>query len=157
MIQGGVRNNIIPESCQMIGTIRTLDVKMQDLIHEKIRLTATKIAESAGATATVKIDKYAPVVYNNLELMKNMIPTLERVASPENLIISKAVTGAEDFAFFANEVPSVFLFLGGMKKGMSVIDAPPHHTPDFFIDESGMKLGVRTMCNMALDYMERGK
>ncbi len=153
MIKGGVRNNIIPESCQMIGTIRTLDVKMQDLIHEKIRLTATRIAESAGATAEVDIQRYAPVVYNNLELMKNMIPTLERVAGAENLIISKAVTGAEDFAFFANEVPSVFLFLGGMKKGMSVIDAPPHHTPDFYIDESGMKLGVRTMCNMALDYM----
>jgi len=153
MIQGGVRNNIIPESCQMIGTIRTLDAKMQDLIHEKIRLTATKIAESAGATAEVEIHRYAPVVYNDLKLMKNMIPTLERVASPENLIISKAVTGAEDFAFFANEVPSVFLFLGGMKKGMSVIDAPPHHTPDFYIDESGMKLGVRTLCNMAFDYM----
>ena len=155
MIQGGVRNNIIPESCKMIGTIRTLDVEMQDIIHEKIRLTATKIAESAGATAEVTIDRYAPVVYNNLELMKGMIPTLERVASPENLIISKAVTGAEDFAFFANEVPSVFLFLGGKKKGMSVIDAAPHHTPDFFIDESGMKLGVRTLCNMAVDYMTK--
>ena len=153
MIQGGVRNNIIPESCKMIGTIRTLDVAMQDIIHEKIRLTATKIAASAGATAEVTIDRYAPVVYNNLELMKGMIPTLERVAGSENLIISKAVTGAEDFAFFANEVPSVFLFLGGKEKGMSVIDAPPHHTPDFFIDESGMKLGVRTLCNMAVDYM----
>lgn len=153
MIQGGVRNNIIPESCKMIGTIRTLDVEMQDIIHEKIRLTATKIAESAGATAEVTIDKYAPVVHNHLELMKKMIPTMERVAGSENVIIQKAVTGAEDFAFFANEVPSVFLFLGGMKKGTSVIDAPPHHTPDFYIDESGMKLGVRTMCNLALDYM----
>ncbi|MFK7984096.1 MAG: amidohydrolase [Saprospiraceae bacterium] len=155
MIQGGVRNNIIPESCKMIGTIRTLDVEMQDIIHEKIRLTATKIAESAGATAEVTIDRYAPVVYNNLALMKGMIPTLERVAGSENLIISKAVTGAEDFAFFANEVPSVFLFLGGKEKGMSVIDAAPHHTPDFFIDESGMKLGVRTLCNMAVDYMSK--
>ncbi len=153
MIQGGVRNNIIPESCKMIGTIRTLDVKMQDIIHEKIRLTATKIAESAGATAEVTIDKYAPVVHNHLELMKKMIPTMERVAGSENVIVQKAVTGAEDFAFFANEVPSVFLFLGGMKKGTSVIDAPPHHTPDFYIDESGMKLGVRTLCNMAVDYM----
>jgi len=148
-----VRNNIIPESCKMIGTIRTLDVKMQDIIHEKIRLTATKIAESAGATAEVTIDKYAPVVHNHLELMKKMIPTMERVAGSENVIVQKAVTGAEDFAFFANEVPSVFLFLGGMKKGTSVIDAPPHHTPDFYIDESGMKLGVRTLCNMAVDYM----
>lgn len=154
MIQGGIRNNIIPESCQMIGTIRTLDVKMQDLIHEKIRLTATSIAESAGATAEVEIVPYAPVVYNNIQLTKKMIPTLERVAGESNVIITKAGTGAEDFAFYANEVPSLFLSLGGMKKGMSVIDAPPHHTPDFYIDESGMKLGVRTLCNMALDYME---
>ncbi len=155
MIQGGIRNNIIPESCQMIGTIRTLDVKMQDLIHEKIRLTATSIAESAGATAEVEIIPYAPVVYNNIQLTKQMIPTLERVAGESNVIITKAGTGAEDFAFYANEVPSIFLSLGGMKKGMSVIDAPPHHTPDFYIDESGMKLGVRTLCNMALDYMEK--
>jgi len=155
MIRGGIRNNIIPESCQMIGTIRTLDVKMQDLIHEKIRLTATSIAESAGATAEVEIVPYAPVVYNNIQLTKRMIPTLERVAGESNVIITKAGTGAEDFAFYANEVPSLFLSLGGMKTGMSVIDAPPHHTPDFYIDESGMKLGVRTLCNMALDYMEK--
>jgi len=111
------------------------------------------IAESAGATAEVEIVPYAPVVYNNIQLTKKMIPTLERVAGESNVIITKAGTGAEDFAFYANEVPSLFLSLGGMKKGMSVIDAPPHHTPDFYIDESGMKLGVRTLCNMALDYM----
>lgn len=155
MIQGGIRNNIIPESCQMIGTIRTLDVKMQEIIHEKIRLTATNIAESAGATAEVEIIPYAPVVYNHLELTRQMIPSLESVAGTENVIITKAGTGAEDFAFYANKVPSLFLSLGGMKKGMSVIDAPPHHTPDFYIDESGMKLGVRTLCNLAIDYMAK--
>ncbi len=154
MIQGGVRNNIIPESCKMIGTIRTLDVEMQKIIHDKIRLTATSIAESAGATAEVEIVPYAPVVYNNLELSRKMIPSVERVAGAENVKITKAVTGAEDFAFFANEVPSMFLFLGGMEKGMSPIDAPPHHTPDFYIDESGLKLGVRTYANLAVDYLK---
>lgn len=154
MIQGGVRNNIIPESCKMIGTIRTLDVEMQKMIHDKIRLTATKIAESAGATAEVEIIPYAPVVYNNLDLSRKMIPSVERVAGADNVKVTKAVTGAEDFAFFANEVPSMFLFLGGMEKGMSPIDAPPHHTPDFYIDESGLKLGVRTYANLAVDYLK---
>ncbi len=155
MIQGGVRNNIIPESCKMIGTIRTLDPKMQDIIFEKIRLTATKIAESAGGTADVEITRGVPVTFNNVELTRNMIATAERVAGAENVIVQNAVTGAEDFSFYANKVPSLFMFLGGMPKGTSPIDAAPHHTPDFFIDDSGMKLGVRTLCNLAVDYMEK--
>jgi len=155
MIQGGVRNNIIPESCKMIGTIRTLDPEMQDIIFEKIRLTATNIAESAGATAEVELTRGVPVTFNHLELTKNMIATVERVAGPENVIVQKAITGAEDFSEYANRVPSLFLFLGGMPKGTSPIDAAPHHTPDFFIDDSGMKLGVRAFCNLAIDYMDK--
>lgn len=155
MIQGGVRNNIIPESCKMIGTIRTLDVKMQDIIHEKINITATNIAESAGATAEVEITKGVPVTYNNIELTRDMINTVERVAGSENVIVQNAVTGAEDFSFYANKVPGLFLFLGGMPKGTSPIDAAPHHTPDFYIDDSGLKLGVRTLCNLTIDYMDR--
>ena len=155
MIQGGVRNNIIPESCTMIGTIRTLDVKMQDKIHEKIKLTATKIAESAGATADVEITKGVPVTFNNIELTKEMISTVERVAGENNVIVQNAITGAEDFSFYANKVPSLFLFLGGMSKDKTPFDVAPHHTPDFFIDESGMKLGVRTLCNLTVDYMDK--
>jgi len=155
MIQGGVRNNIIPESCKMIGTIRTLDPDMQDIIFEKIRLTATKIAESAGATADVEITRGVPVTFNHVALTRNMITTVERVAGAENVIVQNAITGAEDFSFYANKVPSLFLFLGGMPKGTSPIDAAPHHTPDFYIDDSGMKLGVRTLCNLTVDYMEK--
>jgi len=155
MIQGGVRNNIIPESCKMIGTIRTLDTKMQDKIHEKIRLTATNIAESAGATAEVEITRGVPVTFNHLELTRKMLSTVERVAGESNVIVQNAVTGAEDFSFYANKVPSLFLFLGGMPKGTSPIDAAPHHTPDFYVDDAGMKLGVRTLCNLAVDYMEK--
>lgn len=149
----GVRNNIIPESAQMIGTIRTLDVGMQEIIHEKIRKTATLIGESAGCEVEVIIDKGVPVTYNDPDLTRKMIPTLERSAGPENVIVSKAVTGAEDFSFFANEVPGLFFFLGGMPKGQNPMDAAPHHTPDFYIDESGMALGVETLINLTLDYM----
>ncbi|MEM6700301.1 MAG: amidohydrolase, partial [Bacteroidota bacterium] len=153
-IQGGVRNNIIPESCEMVGTIRTLDTAMQRIIHEKIRLTATKIAESMGATAEVDIQIGYPVTYNNPELTRLMLPTLFETAGEENVRISPARTGAEDFSFFAREVPGLFLFLGGKPKDVSPFDAAPHHTPDFYIDESGMKLGVRTLVNLTLDYME---
>lgn len=152
-IEGGVRSNIIPEEVQMIGTIRTLDPEMQMIIHEKIRQTATKIAESWGATAEVIIEKGYPVTINNPELTAQMLPTLQRTAGEENVILSKAKTGAEDFSFFANEVPGLFLFVGGLPKGKDPSEAGPHHTPDFYIDESGLKLGVKTLCNLTLDYM----
>ncbi len=83
-----------------------------------------------------------------------MLPTLQKTAGADNVILSKAKTGAEDFSFFANEVPGLFLFVGGMPKGKDPSEAGPHHTPDFFIDESGMQLGVKTLCNLTLDYME---
>lgn len=153
-IQGGVRNNIIPEECEMIGTIRTLDTAMQRIIHEKIRLTATKIAESAGATAEVTIKTAVPVTYNDPNLTRLMLPTLFTAAGEDNVILTSAVTGAEDFSFFAREIPGFFLFLGGRSKSVNPLDAAPHHTPDFFIDESGMKLGVRTLCYLTLDYMK---
>ncbi|MBX2816308.1 MAG: amidohydrolase [Saprospiraceae bacterium] len=151
----GVRNNIIPESAELVGTIRTLDVGMQDIIHEKIEKTAKAIAEAGGATADVEIQRAVPVTYNDIDLTRAMLPTLERTAGSENVIVSAAVTGAEDFSFYANEVPSFFFFLGGMSKGMSPLDAAPHHTPDFFIDEAGMPLGVRSLCNLTLDYMHK--
>jgi amidohydrolase len=149
----GVRNNIIPEKATLIGTIRTLDTKMQDIIHAKIKKTAELIAQAGGATAEVKINRGYPVTFNNIELTRQMLPTLNKCAGEENVIITPAVTGAEDFSFFANEVPGLFFFLGGMPKGMSQFDAGGHHTPDFFIDESGLELGVRTLCNLTVDYM----
>jgi len=152
-IAGGVRNNIIPEEVEMIGTIRTLDPEMQKMIHEKIRLTATKIAESQGATAEVDIQIGYPVTFNSIELTRDMIPTLFRTAGEDKVLLSPAITGAEDFSFYANKVPAFFFFLGGMAKGQDPFTAAPHHTPDFFIDESGFKLGLRSMCNLALDYM----
>lgn len=152
-IQGGVRNNIIPEEVEMEGTIRTLDVKMQDLIHEKIRTTAVNIAESAGAKAEVEIFRGVPVTYNDPALTEKMLPTIKATAGNDNVHLTDAVTGAEDFSFFANEIPGLFLFVGGMPKGKDPKEAAPHHTPDFFIDDSGLKLGVKVLCNLTMDYM----
>ena len=156
-ISGGVRNNIIPEEVEMIGTIRTLDTKMQEIIHEKIHLTATKIAESAGAIAEVTINKGYPVTFNHLELTRQMVPTLYRTAGEENVNLVNPITGAEDFSYYAKEVPGLFLFVGGLPKGKDPSEAAPHHTPDFYIDESGMKLGVRTLCNLTVDYMNQNQ
>jgi len=153
LIRGGVRNNIIPEECEMIGTIRTLNKDMQKIIHEKIRLTATKIAESAGAVAEVDIQIGVPVTFNDPELTARMLSTVQRVAGGENVVLINAITGAEDFSFYVEKIPGFFFFLGGMPKGMKKEDAAPHHTPDFYIDDSGLKLGVRALSNLTLDYM----
>ena len=153
-ISGGVRSNIIPEEVEMVGTIRTLQTDMQDKIHQKIRLTATKIAESAGATAEVRIRKGYPVTYNDPALTQTMLPTLQDVAGKEQTVHIPAITGAEDFSFYQKVVPGLFFFLGGMPKEQSPDRAAPHHTPDFFVDESGLKLGVRALARLAVDYME---
>ena len=155
MIKGGVRNNIIPEEVEMIGTIRTLDSDMQKVVHEKIRLTATKIAESMGATADVDIQLGYPVTYNDEELTAKMIPTLQRVAGSDNVHLVNAVTGAEDFSFFQKEIPGFYFFLGGKpSEGPEGSSLGGHHTPDFYIDESGLILGLKSMVNLTLDYMQ---
>jgi amidohydrolase len=151
VINGGVRNNIIPEEVEMIGTIRTLDTEMQEIIHEKIRKTATLIAEAQGATAEVDIQIGYPVTYNDPELTKRMIGSLFDAAGEDNVHVTPAITGAEDFSFFAKKVPSLFYFVGGQSLGGT--EAFPHHTPDFYIDESGLITGVKSLCHLAIDYM----
>jgi amidohydrolase len=152
VINGGVRSNIIPEEVDMTGTIRTLDSAMQNEIHERMRRTVTKIAESAGATAEITIDKKTLITYNDPGLVKKMLPSLQQTAGNDNVIWMDAMTGSEDFSFFGAKVPSFFFFLGGMKKGQDPKTAFPHHTPDFYIDESGFKLGVKAFCNLVFDY-----
>ncbi len=125
---------------------------MQTDIHERIRRTATKIAESAGATAEVTIDKKTLITYNDPALVKKMLPSLQKAAGEANVTWMDALTGAEDFSFFGAKVPSFFFFLGGMKKGQDPHTAFPHHTPDFYIDESGFKLGVEAFCTLVFDY-----
>ncbi len=154
-IHGGVRSNIIPEEVELIGTIRTLNTDMQEKIHEKIRLTATKIAESAGAVADVRIAKGYPITYNDPELTDMMLPSLQQVAGAENVKLVKAITGAEDFSFFQKKIPGLYFFLGAMPKGTKTEDAPPHHSPDFYIDENSLKLGIRALSYLTLDYMDQ--
>ena len=154
-IKGGLRNNIIPEEVEMLGTIRTLDKDMQADIHKRIRRTLTHIAEASGAEVEVEIDKGYPITFNNHALTRDMVPYLNKAAGEENVIITNPITGAEDFSFFAQEVPGMYFFVGGKSLDVSEFDAAPHHTPDFFIDESGLITGVKTMTYLTLGYMEQ--
>ncbi|GGN01158.1 N-acyl-L-amino acid amidohydrolase [Dyadobacter beijingensis] len=156
-IHGGVRQNIIPESVKMIGTIRTFDEGMHTYVHKRIKDISSHIAESAGATATVDIDIMYPVTYNDEALTAKMIGTLENVAGKENVNVIPAKTGAEDFSYYQQKVPGFFFFLGGMPKGKSVAEAAPHHTPDFYVDEGSLVLGVRSIARLATDYLEKSK
>ena len=151
-INAGVRENIIPEELTMAGTIRTLDSQMQKEVHEKIRVTATKIAESMGASVEVSFENKTLVTYNTPELVKQMLPSLEKSAGKENVFETEWTTGAEDFSFFGEKVPSFFFNIGGMPKGKDKKDAAPHHTPDFFIDDSRLDVGVKAFCNIVFDY-----
>lgn len=150
----GVRNNIIPEQAEMIGTIRTFDTLMQRDIHQRIERTAKLIAESAGASAEVFIKRRYPVTFNNPELTRKMLPSLYAAAGEENVLVTKPITGAEDFSFYALKVPGLFFFLGGKPHDISPAEAAPHHTPDFYLDESGFKVGVKALCQLTLDYMK---
>ncbi len=152
-IQAGVRENIIPEEALMAGTIRTLDADMQKKIHEKIRLTAINIAESAGATAEVIIENKTPITYNDIPLTEKMVASLQKAAGAENVVRINAVTGAEDFAFYQQKVPGFFFFVGAMPPDQDPNKVPAHHTPDFMIDERGFITGLKAMLDVTLDYM----
>ncbi len=152
-MQGGIRENIIPEEAFLAGTIRTLDTAMQQKIHDKIILTATKIAESAGATAEVKITRETPVTYNDPALTQKMVPSLQKASGASNTKVINAITGAEDFAFYQKKVPGLFFFVGGMSPDQNPATVASHHTPDFMIDEQGFITGVKAMLNLTVDYM----
>ncbi len=156
-MNAGIRENIIPEEAFFAGTIRTLDTEMQDKIHEKIKLTATKIAESAGAKAEVTIRRGTPVTYNDPTLTQQMVPSLQRAAGSENTLVINAITGAEDFAFYQKEIPGFFFFVGAMPPDTDPDKVPSHHTPDFMIDETSFVTGVKAMLNLTLDYMNKPK
>nr|WP_251795747.1 MULTISPECIES: amidohydrolase [unclassified Arenibacter] len=150
-ITSGVRFNIIPESAEMIGTIRTLDYNMQKQITERMKELVPDIAKAYGGKATIEIKSNTDITFNNPDLVNKMLPTLKRVAGKDNVQIQKAVTGGEDFSYFQNEVPGFFFFLGGMAPGNT--SSFPHHTPDFSIDENGMILGAKALTEMSLDFL----
>ncbi len=153
-IHSGVRFNIIPESLQMIGTIRTLDRDMKEVIRERMKTLVTSIAEAHGAMATVNIQDGTDITYNDPDLTQFAVKSLHKVAGEDNVLLMQAITGAEDFSYFQSQVPGFFFFLGGTPLDMAEEDAPSHHTPDFIVDDASMLLGVKAMTQLTLDYLK---
>ncbi|OUU19672.1 MAG: N-acyl-L-amino acid amidohydrolase [Flavobacteriaceae bacterium TMED48] len=153
-IHSGIRFNIIPESLEMIGTIRTLNKDMKELIRKRMQEMVPAIAQAYRAEAAVDIQDGADITFNNEALTEKMIPTLERVAGKENVYEINAITGAEDFSYFQNEVPGLFFFLGGTPIDIKESEAPSHHTPSFIVDDDSMKLGVKALSNLAVDFLK---
>lgn len=158
-IHGGNRSNIIPSEVTMVGTIRTLNKAAREHMYEAIPRKVKGIADSmrAEAIVTLPLDYNYPITFNDHALMDQVLPTLVRTAGNENVINTKAVTGAEDFSFFQEEIPGVYLWVGGKPLDVAAEDAPAHHTPEFYVDDSGMKLGVKLLTNLTLDYMASSK
>jgi amidohydrolase len=154
-IQGGVRSNIIPEKVEMLGTVRNFTPADEKMFIDRIKTIAVKTGEAAGAKVEVLIPYSAhyPVTFNDIVLTEKMLPSLQATAGAANVKLKAPVTGAEDFSFYQEKVPGLFFFLGGMPKDQDPLKAPSHHTPDFFLDESGFTLGVKALCNLTLDYM----
>lgn len=154
-ISGGVRNNIIPDHVEMEGTIRTFDEATREDIHRRIEQTATAIAESAGAKATVTIHKGTPVTANDPALTALMAPTLKRVARNKMAVEAPRVTTAEDFSYYQQEIPGLFFFLGVADPD----DKNPasNHSPYFYADERALPVGVRAMTHLALDYLSQSR
>ena len=151
--QGGVRNNIIPDSVVMMGTIRTFDPAMRKDVQMRVKRTAEQIAAASGATATVDIVERTPVTSNDPALTERMVASLQRVAGPQNVSLGRPVTGAEDFGYFAEQVPGLFVFLGVRPKGSPESAFVSNHSPKFFADEAALPNGVKALVTLATDFL----
>ena len=153
IIEGGNRFNIIPNEVNLVGTVRSLDYEMRDYIKKRMIELAEGIAKSYGGTAIVDIVDGADITYNDPDLMEQMLPSLKKSAGKNNVILNNAKTLAEDYAYYLNEIPG-FMFELGAYNTNEKRKSPPHHTPDFFIDDNSMLLGVKVMTNLALDFLD---
>ena len=154
-IHGGNRSNIISEQVEMLGTVRTFTDADEALVFKRIHQVVEKTAEAAGATAVVELpfSVHYPVTFNDTALTSAMLPSLQRSAGTENVLLIPPDTGAEDFSFFAQKIPGFYFYIGGLPKGKDKDASAPHHTPEFFIDDSGFKTGLNSLANLVLDYM----
>jgi amidohydrolase len=151
-INGGTRANIVPDKVTMTGTIRTYDEKVRSQVGQDVKLTAEKIAQSAGAAAEVVITPMYATTVNNPALAAQMAPALKRAA--DGKVTGSLLAGAsEDFSFYAQAVPGLYVFLGVTPTGQDPAKAAPNHSPQFFVDEHALVVGTRTMATLAVDFL----
>jgi amidohydrolase len=155
-IHGGIRNNIISDKVEMLGTIRTFSDSDEELVYKRVKQITEKTADAAGASAVVELpySMHYPVTFNNVALTSAMLNSLQKSAGVENVVLVPPKTGSEDFSFFAQKVPGLYFFIGGLPKGNDPKTSAPHHTANFFIGDSAFKTGVKAFCNLVFDYIE---
>ena len=152
-IHGGVRSNIIPEDLYMLGTIRTLDNGMKATVLKRLEEIVHNVAKSNNIESKITYLVSYPITFNDPYLYEEILPTLERVNGKKNVHLMKAITGAEDFSYFQEKVPGTYFFIGGQKQGVDLSTVAPHHTPDFYVDDSAISTGIRSMIGLTLDYI----
>ena len=152
-IHGGVRSNIIPEDLYMLGTIRTLDNGMKATVLKRLEEIVHNVAKSNNIESKITYLVSYPITFNDPYLYEEILPTLERVNGKKNVHLMKAITGAEDFSYFQEKVPGTYFFIGGQKPGVDLSKVAPHHTPDFYVDDSAISTGIRSMIGLTLDYI----
>lgn len=154
-IKGGIRNNIIPESVELVGTFRTFDPQVRAEVTERIKRIATATAAAQGATVDITFgDDPNPVVHNDPALTTRAVASLERVAGKENVVVAPYVTGSEDFAFYGQQVPAFFFFVGATPQGKDAAAAPSNHSPLFYLDEGSLPVGLRALLGVTVDYLQ---
>ena len=158
-IKGGIRYNIIPDDVEVVGTIRTFDDGMRQKIFADLKNVATHVAAAHGAKveASVPDNDGNPVTVNNPELTARMLPSLQAAVGADNVITPGLQMGAEDFSFYAREVPSMFFFVGSTSKGIDPVTAPSNHSPEFMLDEASLDVGLRALLQVTLDYLDKPK
>jgi amidohydrolase len=153
VFHGGVRHNIIPDEVKLEGTIRTFDEQQRDEIHGHVKRISEMIAQAGGATAKVHIHRWYDVTVNDPGLTEWSIPTLGRIAGGDNVRVIDKVCGAEDFSFYQKEVPGFFYFVGCTPPERDAARSAPNHSPRFYVDEACLKLGLKTLAGLALDWL----
>ena len=152
-IHSGIRFNIIPESARMVGTVRTLDEDMKQLILRRMNELVPQIAAAYGGSATVNISETAALTYNDPALTQTAVKSLKKALGEDQVVEMRAVTGAEDFSAFQEKVPGFYFYLGGLIQGNTPEEAPSHHTPEFLVDDAGLIHGVKAMVQLSLDFL----